>query len=272
VRILVTGAGGLVGRALLTLGRGRRLDIVGVDREACDVCADPGPTLRAHRPDVVLFCAAWTAVDTADCAAAEAVNADAPGRWAKQVPTWFLSTNFVFDGPGPHHPDTPPDPQSPYARQKRHAERAVLEAGGHVVRVGSVWGPGGRTFASSLADRLRAGQVVRAMPDRLVQPTWSFDLADALLALPTGLSHLAAAGETSWYGLALAVAARVGGTVAPIPSSRLGLSAPRPRDGRLAPATLPAWWDRLDMLCLPSDHDAHHTAWRLSAEAAPPRR
>lgn len=254
MRILVTGAGGLVGRALVAVGRRRGLDLVGLDRAACDVRRDRERCLRAHRPDVVIFCAAWTAVDSAE-EQGFAVNAQAPGEWAREVETWFLSSNFVFDGPGPHPPGETPRPLSPYARQKVAAELEVLAAGGHVVRVGSVWGPGGRTFASTLADRLRAGELVRAAPDRLVQPTWSIDLAAALLALPRGVSHLAGAGETSWYGLALAVAARVGGRVEPVRWDSLGLRAPRPRDGRLAPAELPPWWARLDQLGRGNDAD-----------------
>ena len=71
------------------------------------------------------------------------------------------------------------------------------------------------------------------------------DVAEAMLSLPRGITHLAGREQTSWYGLALAVRARVGrGQVVPVRSAELGLG-PRPRDGRLAPALLPGWRERL---------------------------
>lgn len=239
----MTGGGGLVGRALA----GVDPELVVLDRAACDVTRDRDRVLRELRPDAVLFCAAHTDVDSAE--GAEALNRDAPVAWAREVETWFLSSNFVFDGAGPHAPTAPPRPASPYARQKVAAEAGVLAAGGHVVRVGWVWGPGGRTFASRLAGRLRAGEPVRAVVDVVVQPTYAPDLARALRELPRGLTHLVGGEETSWYGFALAVAARVGGRVVPVRHAELGLRVPRPRDGRLTPAGLPGWSRRIEEAC-----------------------
>lgn len=250
MRILVTGADGCVGRALVARARGR--DIVGVGRAAGDL-ADPlvrERILDELRPDVVIFAAAFTAVDAAGTdPRAWAINVDAPAAWARRVPTWWLSSNFVFHGRGPHPPDAVPEPLGAYAAQKARAEIAVMAAGGHVARVGWVVGPGGRTFGSRLAARLRAGETVRAVADVIVQPTWSLDLADALLDLPSGLTHHIGAGETSWYGLALAVQARIGaGRVVPVRLAELGLGEPRPRDARLIPARLPPWWERVDRI------------------------
>ncbi len=248
MRVLVVGAGGLIGRALCRAAPPPGLDVVGVGREECDVTdADARRrVLGAVRPDVVIFAAAFTDVDGAARApASEAVNVAAPAAWAAEVETWLLSSNFVFDGSGPHAPDAEPRPTSVYADQKVRAEAAVRRAGGHVVRVGWVFGPGGRTFASTVAERLRAGGTVRAIHDVLVQPTHADDVAAALLALPRGVTHLAGAGETSWYGFASAVRARVGaGRVEPVRMAELGLG-PRPRDARLGPALLAPWWSRL---------------------------
>lgn len=252
MRILVTGGGGLVGTALHARAPESGHEIVLLPRAACDV-TDPAAraeALRRHRPDAVLFCAARTDVDgCADDPAAEAVNVEAPAAWAREVETWFLSSNFVLDGEGPHPPSAAPAPRGVYAGQKARAEAAVLAAGGHVARVGWVYGPNGRTFASTLVRRLRAGERVRAIHDVLVQPTYSLDLAEALLALPRGVSHHAGAADVSWYGFALAVWARVGaGRVEPVALAELGLREPRPRDARLAPARLAPWWARIDAL------------------------
>ena len=251
MRVLVVGAEGLVGRAVLRAagapGEAAGHTWLGLGRSACDVtdAAARDSVLRAHRPDAVLFCAAFTDVDrAAGDPRAEAVNVHAPAAWAREVETWFLSSNFVFDGPGPHPPDEAPRPGSVYARQKVAAEAAVLGAGGHVVRVGWVYGPGGRTFASTLPARLAAGERVRAIHDLVVQPTHADDVAASLLTLPRGVTHLAGRDETTWYGYALAVQAALGrGGVEPVRAAELGLG-PRPRDARLAPATLPGCWSR----------------------------
>ena len=112
-----------------------------------------------------------------------------------------------------------------------------------------MYGPNGRTFGSTRAARLRAGESVRALHDLRVQPTWSLVLAEALFALPRGISHHAGRGEASWYAFALAVWARVGrGKVVPVRLAELGLTEPRPRDARLTPAILPPWWERIERL------------------------
>lgn len=247
MRILVVGAGGLIGRALMRAALGSGPTLMGLDRAACDV-TDPAARARAlkkYHPDAVIFCAAFTDVDgAAQSPLSHAVNVEAPIAWAREAPTWFLSSNFVFDGPGPHTPGETPSPTSVYAVQKVAAEAGVLAAGGHVVRVGWVHGPGGRTFASTVGPRLRAGETVRAIYDVVVQPTHVDDVANALLRLPEGITHLMGATETSWYGFALSVQARLGtGSVVPVRSADLALG-PRPRDARLAPATLPPWWDQ----------------------------
>jgi dTDP-4-dehydrorhamnose reductase len=212
MRVLVTGAEGLVGSALRARADESPHALTFLPRAACDVTdpAQRADVLRRYRPDAVLFCAARTAVDA--CATdptSEAVNVDAPRAWAAEVETWFLSSNFVFGGAGPHVPDGRPAPMGAYADQKARAEAGVLAVGGHVARVGWVYGPAGRTFGSTLAARLRAGESVRALHDVLVQPTWSLDLADALLRMPRGVHHHIGRGQASWYGFALAVQARI---------------------------------------------------------------
>lgn len=251
-RILVTGAGGCVGQAVRARAAVRGHIVIPLSHAELDVtdAAARDAALRRWAPDAVLFAAALTDVDR--CATdprAPAVNVEAPAAWARVVPTWLLSTNYVFDGPGPHPPDGARNPAGAYARQKAAAEDAVSAAGGHVVRVGWVVGPGGRTFPSRLAGRLRAGETVRAIADRVVQPSWSEDLADALLALPEGVTHLIGAEETTWFDLAVIVQARLGrGTVAPVRVAELSLPEPRPVDARLAPAVLPGWTARLEAI------------------------
>ncbi len=252
MRILVTGAGGCVGRAIRARSVGVGADVRCVTHAELDVTDRTAAErlVAAWSPDAVLFCAAVTDVDR--CAVdpgAYAVNVTAPIAWARLAPTWLLSTNYVFDGTGPHAPGAPRTPRGAYARHKCDAEDGVLAAGGHVARVGWIVGAGGRTFPSQLAARLRRDETVRAIADRLVQPSWSLDLADALLALPPGVTHQIGAAETTWFDFATAVRARVGrGSVVPVPVAALDLPEPRPTDARLTPALLPPWTAHLDAI------------------------
>lgn len=242
-QIWVTGAGGLLGSALLRIGA------VGQDRVHLDV-TDPAAVdemLRIHRPRAVIHCAAFTRVDA--CGPEHwGVNVEAAERLAERVPTWLVSTNYVFDGPGPHGPSSPRCPRMRYGHQKAAAEDAVLAHGGHVVRTGWLFGPQGRNFPSRLPELLRAGPV-QALERWPVQPTWADDLAGYLMTLPQGVSHAVGGEQTTWADFARACAAKMG-----LPPERVvGVSevtsmGPRPQDARLEGHTLPGWAQRIEQL------------------------
>jgi len=236
--ILVVGASGLLGRHLAGLG------LPALDRAACDVCspADRERALRRWRPDAVIYGAAWASVDGCEHEpGAREVNVEAPLAWARAVPLWYPSTNYVFSGPGPHAPGDPALPLMAYGVQKREAEQGVLAAGGSVVRTGWVFGRGGRNFLSRLPALLRAGPV-QAWSEVPIQPTWAGDLARYLAALPPGLSHAVGSEETTFAGAARTVAAALGlGERVREQPGPSGLLAERPQDARLAPAVLPGW-------------------------------
>jgi dTDP-4-dehydrorhamnose reductase len=240
--ILVLGAGGLVGSHVAALG------VPALDRAACDVTSAQHRqrALREHRPDAVLYCAAYASVDGCETDPESwEVNCHAAVAWAREVPLWYVSTNYVFSGIGPHAPGAPTAPLQAYGRQKVQAEQAVLEAGGHVVRTGWVFGLGGRNFLSTLPHLLRQGPV-RAYRSVPIQPTWAGDLASALLGLPQGLTHAIGREETSFAGATQTVAAALGlrERVHEVPGPAGELAANRPGDARMVPATLPGWSER----------------------------
>ncbi len=256
-RILVLGAGGLLGRHLVALG------VEGLDRSACDVTspAHRERALRTHRPDAVLYCAAQASVDACETDAGSwTVNVEAAEAWARRVELWYVSTNYVFSGPGPHRPHDTTAPLQTYGRQKRAAELAVLAAGGHVVRTGWIFGAGGHNFLSRLPGLLREGPV-RAFGGSLIQPTWAHDLALWVRGLPRGLTHAVGREQTTFAEAArdLARAMGLGDRVDETPGPAGVLPAARPSDARLEPAVLPGWSERLrtflsGRLVPPSDH------------------
>src|SRR5207237_8260411 len=140
------------------------------------------------RPDVIFNATGYTDVDKAETEAdtAYAVNALAVQELARATDETgasllHYSTDFVFDGEleRPYDEFDPPSPQGLYARSKRAGEHLAAAASRRVfvVRVGCLYGRGGRNFPSTILRRLRAGETVRADRDRVGTPTWVMDVA-----------------------------------------------------------------------------------------------
>jgi dTDP-4-dehydrorhamnose reductase len=246
---VVVGAGGLVGGALCEeLGRaGWR--VVAAPRSACDI-RDPD-AVRAlceeARPAVVFNAAAYTNVDRAEAEpdlarAVNAAGAEIVARAAARVGATVVhySTDFVFDGEKdrPYDERDPPSPLGTYARTKAEGDARVAAATPRhfILRVGCVYGRGGRNFPSTIVRRLRAGEVLRVDAERRVSPTWVKEVAAVSVALATtsdhGLYHCTAQGETTWADFARQVAAELGlrdARIDAVSDAALALAARRPR-------------------------------------------
>lgn len=276
MKLLVTGAEGLLGSAVCAAGRSRGHRVVAPGRRELDV-TDPAACRRllaSVAPDAVAHCAAYTDVDGAeeDPSAALEVNARGAGHVARastEVGSLLLypGTDYVFDGEGgePYGPDDPPRPINAYGRSKLAGEEAVREAGGRwlIVRTSWLYGRGGRNFVDLVRERAGSGEELRVVDDQTGRPTWSGSLAPALVELlergPEGpggeILHLADRGTTTWYGLAREVIEREGlkGSARPISTEEWGAPAPRPRNAVLEIATgeaalgrpMPHWKDSL---------------------------
>ena len=219
-RWLVTGAGGQLGRAVLALAAAQGLRAHGASRAELDV-ADPEAVKRAlaqTRPDVVLNCAAMTAVDRceSEIEAAERANARAPGVLAAACAGGpllvHLSTDYVFDGRSctPIPEDAPTAPACVYGRTKLAGEHAVVAAGGeHLIgRTQWVFGPG-PNFVRTILRAAANGGALRVVEDQLGRPTWTTTLARAIFRAvevgARGRLHLANEGVASFFDLARAV-------------------------------------------------------------------
>lgn len=205
--VLVTGAGGLVGSALVRTGQA-----FGLDRSELDITdsAAVGRLLDIERPTAIINAAAQASVDQADVDPAwtARVNGEAPGMLARMaaqrgVRLVHLSTDYVLDAPDRDRltEDLDPKPQSLYAESKLAGERAALEAGAVVIRLQWVYQPGSRGFFNRAMTAMSRGESVRLVTDQIGCPTPASLLAPALLQIahsgPVGLFHLATQGEAS---------------------------------------------------------------------------
>jgi dTDP-4-dehydrorhamnose reductase len=247
---IVLGAKGTLGQALSAQLPQAGIQVLAAPGHAeCDI-ADAGQVadlLAKWRPDVVFNAAGYTDVDGAETHSdlAFTVNAIAPQTLARACEGGgavlvHYSTDFVFDGEQERLYDEfdRPSPQGLYARSKLAGEELVLAATrrAFVVRVGCLYGRGGRNFPSTILRRLRAGETVKADRDRRGSPTWVVPVARASAALVHsghfGLYHCTANGETSWADYARFLASELGlpdTQVEGLPTSALPMKAPRPR-------------------------------------------
>ncbi|MEU6622782.1 dTDP-4-dehydrorhamnose reductase [Streptomyces litmocidini] len=250
MRWLVTGAGGLLGHEVTKALAAEGADATGLDRRALDI-TDPGAVSEAFdrlRPDLLVNCAAYTAVEAAETDEERAlrVNGDGPRHLAALCARHgtrllHLSTDYVFSGDArsPYAEDHPTAPRNAYGRSKRAGERAVLgllPERGVVVRTAWLHGAHGSSFVRAMTERARAGGPVDVVADQVGQPTWAADVARLLLALghapgARGIFHATNAGRATWYELAREVFRLVGADpdrVRPVPGTVFGGRAPRP--------------------------------------------
>jgi dTDP-4-dehydrorhamnose reductase len=246
---LVTGANGQLGRAVLCTAELRGRSAIGASH--AELAVEDQDAVRrwvgTHRPRFVLHCAAWTNVDgcEADPQKADRINGHATGYLAESCVgngcgLVYVSTDFVFDGKAtsPYRPDAEPAPLSAYGRSKLLGEEAVRRLRRpdfHVVRTSWVFGPGGRNFPRAILDRARSGQPLAVVTDQRGRPTYTEDLAEALLDLcesgaPGAIWHAANEGECTWHEFAVDVlrAARVDVPVGETTAAALARPAVRP--------------------------------------------
>ncbi len=269
MRLLVTGAAGMLGRDVVTAAGDAGHEVVGLARADLDITdADAvRAAVEAAHPDAVVNCAAWTDVDGAEEheAAATAVNGAGAGTVATAAAAIgallvHVSSDYVFDGTAsePYAEDAATGPQGAYGRSKLAGEDAVAAAGGRsaIVRSSWIFGPHGRNFVDTMRRVGAERDEVAVVNDQTGCPTYTGHLAAALVAIAerdvTGVLHVAGTGSCTWFDLAVATFREAGITcqVSPQTTADLGRPAPRPAFSALASTrsdapVLPAWRDGL---------------------------
>src|SRR3954451_77182 len=251
-RILITGAGGQLGRALQEVFP----DATALTRQDWDVSLAP-PLVEA--PQIVLHAAAWTDVDgaEADPQGAAAVNVGGTANVAALgAPLVYYSSDYVFDGRKrePYVESDAPNPQSAYGRTKLHGEAAAGE-NSWIVRSSWLFGATGHHFVRTMLRLGAERDEVAVVDDQRGSPTYVGHLAAAtrgLVDLPKGIWHVAADGQCTWLELASAIFEEAGieCRVRPISTEDLGRPAPRPaysvlRSERENAPRLPNWREGL---------------------------
>lgn len=246
-RWLVTGAAGMLGTDLVDLLRRRGARVTALGRHDLDVTDEAQVTELVRDVDVVVNCAAWTAVDDAEAREDEAfvLNAVAPQLLARAARVAgarmvHISTDYVFAGtaPRPYVESAPLAPRSAYGRTKAAGEWAVrAEAPDHlIVRTAWLYGAHGSCFPKTMARLAAERDELAVVADQVGQPTWTADLADLVVRLvdagaPAGTYHGTSSGEVSWHGFTQEIVRTLGrdpGMVGETTSEAFPRPAPRP--------------------------------------------
>ncbi len=269
MKVLVTGAGGMLGRDVVLAAGNAGHDVVGFGHTELDV-TDPkalGAKFELERPDVVINCAAWTDVDGAEESedAALTVNGTAAGNVAAAAAkvgssVVYVSSDYVFDGSkaAPYVETDQTAPLSAYGRTKLAGEEATAAANKRhfVVRSSWLFGIGGSNFVETMLRLAATQNEVLVVRDQVGSPTYTWHLAYGIVRLiegvEFGIHHMAAAGACSWYDFAREIfdQAKVECLVLSATTDMLGRPAPRPAHSALESQRehaieLPSWQNGL---------------------------
>ena len=273
MKILVTGAKGQLGQDLMAELAGRRIEAVGVDVEDMDIT--DGEACRRvifrEKPDAVIHCAAYTAVDAAEdnLELCRRVNAEGTRNIAKvcgdlDCKMMYISTDYVFNGQGerPWEPDDPREPLNVYGLTKYEGEIAVEQnlQKYFIVRIAWVFGLYGKNFVRTMLRLGKERGEVSVVNDQIGSPTYTPDLArllaDMIQTEKYGRYHATNEGLCSWYEFACEIFRQAGMAdvkVTPVDSSGFPAKAKRPFNSRMSKEKLtengferlPAWQDAL---------------------------
>ncbi len=281
MRILVTGAAGMLGRDVVAAARNAGHEAIGLARADLDItdAAAAEHAVATARPDALINCAAWTDVDgaEADEAQASAVNGAGAGQVANAAAaagalTIQVSSDYVFDGTTskPIPEDAAVRPISAYGRSKLAGERAVARAGGRWMIVRSSWlfGAHGSNFVATMLRLAGEREEIAVVEDQVGCPTYTGHLAAALVELAEssaeGIHHVAGAGAASWNAFAREIFAQAGRGTRVLPSTTAEQNRPAPRPaysvlGVTRPDTprLPAWTDGLAAYLAEREAEVH---------------
>ncbi|SRR6266705_1050704 len=269
MRVLIFGATGLVGKALMREWQG--YEVVGLGSKDADIRSEEQVTaaIQKHAPECIVLAAAYTDVD--GCETHSDIAFDVNFRGAANVAKAsakagtrliFLSTDYVFDGSKnhPYETDEPLSPQTIYGKTKAEAEVEIRKVHPQacILRTSWVFGVDGKCFPDTILKLSQAREQLDVVNDQRGNPTYTIDLARTIMQLcrkgTTGIVHATNRGDCTWYDFASAIvtAAHLPVRVHPTSSEKFVRPAQRPKYSVLASRSLeqygiqmPTWQDAL---------------------------
>jgi len=272
MKVLVTGVKGQLGYDVCRVLNARGIENRGVDIEDFDITdADAvNAYIRSYRPDAIIHCSAYTAVDKAedDAERCERVNAMGPANIAAAANAigakmMYISTDYVFPGTGEcfYTPDDATGPLSIYGKTKLMGEEAVKSTTDRhfIVRISWVFGKNGGNFVKTMLRLAETKTDLNVVCDQIGSPTYTYDLSlllcDMIVTDRYGTYHATNEGICSWAEFAKEIMQQAGKTtvIHPIPSSQYPTRAVRPLNSRMSKdklvengfSRLPEWKDAL---------------------------
>jgi dTDP-4-dehydrorhamnose reductase len=242
----VLGHAGMLGHDFMSALAAR--DVTGFDRAEFDITDLDSVRSVLTDFDVVINCAAWTAVDDAEEKepAALAINGDGPKNVAivcKEIGATLvhISTDYVFSGEAtsPYAEDALVSPKSAYGRTKLAGEIAIRETlplDHYIVRTAWLYGEHGPNFIKTMLNLEKVKETISVVDDQIGQPTWTKDLVSQIITMvetqvPAGTYHGTSSGQTSWFGLTQRIYESIGANakrVLPTTTDAFPRPAPRP--------------------------------------------
>lgn len=273
MKVLVTGVNGQLGYDVIKVLNARKIDCKGVDRDDFDITDSVATDeyIKKYSPDVIVHCAAYTAVDKAEddyetCYKVNVVGTENIAKSCRSIDAkmLYVSTEYVYGGNGtePYETTEPADPKSVYGKTKLGGEDAVRKNLDKffIVRTSWVFGINGNNFVKTMLKLGAEREMLTVVDDQIGSPTYTPDLARLICDLVEtehyGVYHGTNENYCSWAEFAYEIMKKGGRNceIKPIPSSEYPAKAQRPLNSRLSKkclddigvARLPSWQDALD--------------------------
>ncbi len=255
MKLLVTGAGGMLGQALVPCLRARGHEVKALPKEELDVTnfQQVQQVLASEKPELILHCGAYTKVDQAESEPALAFHINGYGTEnlavacnALNIPMLYVSSDYVFDGEQrePYNTWDATRPLSIYGKSKLAGEKAVMRhlQRFYIVRTSWLYGPNGTNFVETMLSMAEQKKPLRVVSDQHGTPTCTLSLSELIADLIEthryGVYHAADEGVTNWYEFAKAIVASYKVDVVPIETKDMPRPATRPKYSVLDKTTL----------------------------------
>ena len=272
MKVLVTGADGQLGHDVVKVLQEQNINVIACNRGILDITDESAcyTIIQQHMPEIIVHCAAYTAVDQAEQNVVEAYRVNAAGTRnitvaAEQIGAKliYMSTDYVFDGftTSPYHEYDNTNPLSVYGKSKRAGEVLVqtLSSRYFIVRTSWVFGLQGNNFVKTMIKLAAERKELNVVHDQIGSPTYTLDLAHFISLLMNteryGIYHVSNDGSCSWYEFACEIMRLIGKeiTIMPCTTEDFPRPAPRPKHSTMASyslqynqfSILPHWKDAL---------------------------